>query len=291
MQLTELLTADRIVAPLRSTSLSGALDELTGQLETAGAVHDAAAVRDLLTDPAEEAVAMDGRTVLVHVRTAAVGELVLALGASPDGFLVDDGDRRSHVLVLVLAPPDAATLYLQTLSSLSRLLHDRDIAEAIAHAGSPQAILSLAGVAGVRIKPSLTVRDVMQRRVHTVGPDTPVRVVVDLLIRHGLRSLPVVGEKGDVLGIVGQRNIMAALLPHLPRAEDPEAALEPERVANRAVREIMSRSILCVSEDMGLREVANMMLNKDVDQVPVVRHGALTGLVTRDELVRKLFKR
>jgi CBS domain-containing protein len=55
------------------------------------------------------------------------------------------------------------------------------------------------------------------------------------------------------------------------------------------VRRIMTRSVLCVSEELGIREVANMMINKDVEEVPVVKAGALTGLVSRRDIVRKLF--
>jgi CBS domain-containing protein len=51
----------------------------------------------------------------------------------------------------------------------------------------------------------------------------------------------------------------------------------------------MTRSVLCVSEDLGVGEVANMMIHKDVEQVPVVRAGAITGIVSRGDIIRKLF--
>jgi CBS domain-containing protein len=57
------------------------------------------------------------------------------------------------------------------------------------------------------------------------------------------------------------------------------------------VRDIMTRSVLCISEDLGLEEAANMMINKDVEQFPVVAAGKLTGFLTRSDIIRKLFGR
>ena len=65
-----------------------------------------------------------------------------------------------------------------------------------------------------------------------------------------------------------------------------KAVSNPESLA---VREVMDRSVLCVSEDQTLADVANMMVNKDVDRFPVVREGALVGFLTRGDIVRRLF--
>jgi CBS domain-containing protein len=50
----------------------------------------------------------------------------------------------------------------------------------------------------------------------------------------------------------------------------------------------MTRQVLCVSPDQPVAEVASLMLNKDVDHVPVVKEGRLVGLLTRGDIVRKL---
>jgi CBS domain-containing protein len=54
------------------------------------------------------------------------------------------------------------------------------------------------------------------------------------------------------------------------------------------VRDVMTRQVLCVSPEQPLAEVASMMINKDVDRVPVVREGNLVGFLTRGDIVRKL---
>ena len=49
----------------------------------------------------------------------------------------------------------------------------------------------------------------------------------------------------------------------------------------------MTRQVLCVAPHQPLAEVASLMLNKDVERVPVVREGQLVGFLTRGDIVRK----
>jgi len=50
----------------------------------------------------------------------------------------------------------------------------------------------------------------------------------------------------------------------------------------------MTRAVLCVSEDQTLVDVASLMVNRDVEQLPVVREGELVGFVTREAVLRAL---
>jgi CBS domain-containing protein len=46
---------------------------------------------------------------------------------------------------------------------------------------------------------------------------------------------------------------------------------------------------MCISEDQTLAEVVSTMINKNVERLPVVQEGRLTGLLTRADVMRKLF--
>src|SRR5690606_23903149 len=90
------------------------------------------------------------------------------------------------------------------------------------------------------------------------------------------------------LGIASERDIMRAIIPQLPRGGEADSTTptSPTRVR---VRDLMTRSVLCVSEDLSLDEAANMMVNKDVDLFPVVSEGRLVGVITRRDIIRALF--
>jgi CBS domain-containing protein/mannitol/fructose-specific phosphotransferase system IIA component (Ntr-type) len=292
MQLIELLPREQIVVPLGAATLTDALTELLECLDRTGAVHDADAIlRGLHGQRARDIVAPVPDVVLPHYRSDVIERLLVALGTAPGGLdaRASGLDVRPRLVALILAPLDSPTLYLQTVSMLARLFRDPDVVERLVAAQSPDDVRQLAGLAGPRLQPKLTVRDIMAHDVETVAPNTPVREAVDLMVQKRMRALPVVGEKQEVLGIIGEWDLMKGLLPQIPRAgEEGGAVGVPESMR---VKDIMTRSVLCISADLGLEEAANMMINKDVEQFPVTSDGKLVGFVTRGDIIRKLFGR
>lgn len=117
---------------------------------------------------------------------------------------------------------------------------------------------------------------------YRVYPETPLAEVVDLMVRREVRALPVVGESFEVLGIITSGDALDQVLRDRP-AEGAGATRE-----DLAARDVMTRSVLCVSETQGLLDAAQMMVNRDVEQLPVVREGELIGLITRDGILRAL---
>jgi CBS domain-containing protein len=294
MTLRELLSPEHIVLPLEGESLRDALDQMLVRLEQRGLVRDASSIRRVLADTRmRDVVALGPDVVMPHFRTDAVADLTMAIGVAPSPIRVADAPGlEPRVVILILAPREAATLYLQTVSTITQTLEQEGVVERIAEADSAQAILDLPELAGARIQPRLTVRDIMSHRVWSVSPDQSAREAVDMMVRRRINALPVVGQKEEVLGIVTDRELMSGLLPQIPRAgDDVDSPRRAAALRDTRVRDIMSRSVLCIAEEMGLNEVATLMINKDVEQVPVVSEGRLVGVLTRSDIIRKLFGR
>lgn len=289
--LTEVLPREHIVVPLRATTLRDALDQLTATLEETGAVRDPEALHHAMeTQRVRDIVQIGARALLPHYRTEAVDNLAVALGITERPLVVDGGATNVRIVVMILAPSTAGTLYLQTIAALARLFHDDALTERLLRATSPEEVLEVADIAQLRIQPRLTVRDLMVHQAEHVSVDRTVREAVNLMVRKRVRALPVVNEQREVVGIVSEWDVMRALLPQIPRAGD-ESDESGQTQQPLRVRDVMTRSVLCVSEDMGLVEAANMMLNKDVEQFPVVSEGKFSGLLTRSDIIRKLFGR
>jgi len=296
MNLRDLLSPDRVVIPVEGASLREALGHMVERLAERGLIRDAAAVRRMLADTRiRDVVALGDRVVLPHFRTDAVADLTMAVGVAQAPIPAPEtgGALRPQVIVLVLAPREAATLYLQTVSTLTRTLEGHPgLIDRLVQAKDAQEVLDLPELRDARVQPRLVVRDIMSHNVWSVSPEQSAREAVDLMVRRRVAALPVVGEKGEVLGIVTDRELMSALLPQIPRAGDEaENAQKAAALRDHRIRDIMSRSVLCISEEMGLNEVATMMINKNVEQMPVVREGTLTGILTRTDIIRKLFGR
>jgi len=130
--------------------------------------------------------------------------------------------------------------------------------------------------------PNLLVEDALEAVDHRVRPDTPLSEVVDLMVRLAIGAVPVVGDGAEVLGIVTSGDALGQLM-HESSGVVSEDAL--------TARDVMTRSVMCVSEGQPLIEAAHMMLHRDVDQIPVARDGRLVGIVTRANVLRALHRR
>ena len=293
MKLLDLLPDEHVIIPLGAPDLRTAIQTLIRRLEETGTIDDADELRRRVRkQPLRDVLTVSDDAVVSHYRAAAASSLCLALGISPEPITSPGAgpDVAPRVVAVIVGPQETASLYLQTTSTLARLLRRPEVVDALVAQEDASAVLALPALEDVPIQPSLTVKDVMGHRIRSVGPDATVRQALALMLRYRVNSVPVVGENRGVLGLVTESDIMRALMPKIPRAGAEEDGTD-EEPGDRPVREIMARSVLCVSEDLGINEVASMMVNKDVEQIPVVSAGAITGLVSRADIIRKLFGR
>lgn len=128
------------------------------------------------------------------------------------------------------------------------------------------------------------VEDAFEAVQYRVYPETPLSEVVDLMIRRAVRAIPVVGERYEVLGIITTGDALGHVLRDTPGDEqEGDSGREP-----LTARDVMTRAVLCVSESQPLLDAARMMVNRKVEQLPVVRDGELVGLITRDAILGAL---
>lgn len=289
VRLADYLQPAHIAVPLNATTLKGALHEMVQRLSKSGAIRDASEIEELLDRPRSRDIVAIGRgVVLPHYRTEAVDTLIVSLGIAIQPLDVTDTGvaNAPRVVAMILAPPAAATLYLQTVAALAGFLSDADVAHSIANAKTANDVAR--HLEPVKIEPRLRVRDVMSREVTTTSPETPIRTVVDLMVERKTRAVVVVNENNQVIGILTEWDVMRAMLPHIPRVG--EEIIE-EEAEDETARDVMTRTVLCVDEEMGLPEAVNLMINKNAEQCPVVDDGQLVGMLFRSEIIRKLFAR
>ncbi|MCY7378749.1 MAG: CBS domain-containing protein [Gemmatimonadaceae bacterium] len=287
-----MLAPTRLVVPLEARTLQEAESLLLEPLAAAHGVLDVVKLRRRVAERrAEDAVAMGNRAFLLHYRTDAVGQLVVALGVAPDRICrqaSDEQEQCARIVIMIAAPPRHAARYLQVVGGFARLLRKPEVLEAVLAARDPDALAALDQFSEYRLPEQLAVRDVMSDHPLTVTPDVPLKDVARLLVRTGLGALPVVDEDQRVIGMVSEREVIRFLL-HVQAFTGPDARVaSPLALGIRTARDVMSRQVLCVAPEQPIAEVASLMSNKDVDRVPVVREGRLVGFLTRGDIVRKL---
>ncbi len=137
--------------------------------------------------------------------------------------------------------------------------------------------------------------DVMIREVVTVGPDTPVMHIAQLLLSHGISGVPVVDDEGTLVGLVSEGDLLRRVEIGTERRRGSwrafftgTATLAEEYVRSHGTvaRDIMTRDVVSVSRTTPLGEIADLMEQKHIKRVPVLEEGRLVGLVSRSNLLR-----
>lgn len=245
--------------------------------------------RNLAFGTQGEVVRLHDDVVLVLAVDDGVDEPVAALATTRARFEVtgegSEDVRSARVVVLFLLPGRLSAFRGQAAPVLGRWMRESDHAAQLVAASSPEEVRALPGLGELVLSTRLRVDSVSIAAPHRVGPDASMARVLDLMVRESLHALPVVGDADELLGIITAGDVLRHLLPSRRVDGEGAAALE---VQGRAAREVMTRSVLCVSEDQALTDAAVMMVNREVDELPVVREGALVGLLTKESVLRAL---
>jgi CBS domain-containing protein len=138
----------------------------------------------------------------------------------------------------------------------------------------------------------MNVEDIMTREVVTVPPGATLKQAAHLLVAHRISGLPVVDNHGHALGVVSEADVLPKEAGE-PPAPPPLAWLvgfdvevDRSKLEARLVGEAMSSPALTIEADQAVGRAARLMIEKDINRLPVVEGGELVGIVTRADLVR-----
>jgi CBS domain-containing protein len=141
-------------------------------------------------------------------------------------------------------------------------------------------------------------KEIMTTNIITVTSDASAQDIARMLLEHRISAVPVLNAQGEVVGMVSEgdltgRNEIRRLerrdwwLSMLAEGEQ----LAPEFVSNiqtqaRKAHEIMSSPVVVVSEDTEASEIAQLLTERNIKRVPVVKDKRIVGLVSRADLLR-----
>ena len=300
MKLQEVVDQQHVVVPLVAQTVKEATERLAERLVASGAAIEANRLNAVIRNAwPEDMVSVGEHAFLPHFRTEAVRKLATAMGVSTTPIRWEkDANRAARIVILIVAPPRETSTYLQVVGAIARLLSDPATVLAMLAAKSPEQLVQIGALQNVELPTHLAVRDLMTSHVISARPEQQLGDVARMMMEKDVRALPVVDEHGALVGMVTHRELLKYLIPdYLQRSKSGKfRALPANMMAGQGsvdprglpVKDVMSRAVLCLSEDQTLTDVANLMNNKDVDRFPVVREGIVVGFLTRADLIRRL---
>lgn len=145
LQLTELLTPERIRIPLLSTGKDEILAELVDVVARNVPVSDPAEVLRAVREREEVLSTGIGSGVAIpHGKTSAVADLTLVAGVQPSGIDFEALDGRPvSLFFLLVGPESAAGQHVKALSRISRLLRRDSFRVRLTEATTPEQFYSI----------------------------------------------------------------------------------------------------------------------------------------------------
>jgi len=111
----------------------------------------------------------------------------------------------------------------------------------------------------------MNAKDIMTRDIITVSPTMSVKSLAMTLIKNQISGAPVAGKNGKIVGVVSEADIVAK--------------------KGKDVKAIMSKTVISVSEETSVEDIARLMTTHAIKRLPVITDGAIVGIVSRADIV------
>ena len=145
-----------------------------------------------------------------------------------------------------------------------------------------------------------TAADIMTRDVVTITRDASVKELAQLLSARNISGAPVVDEKGALVGIVTESDlidqnkkvhiptVVSILDSYIFLESTSKMEQEMKKIAGSTVADIYSSDVVSIGEATPLDEIATIMSEKNVHTLPVVTAGRIVGIVGKKDIIRTI---
>ncbi len=138
---------------------------------------------------------------------------------------------------------------------------------------------------------ALSVEDIYTRDVITVSEDTNVGQVVNLLRKHGISRLPVLGDDDGLTGMVTRHDIVDVVVRDMNKTTRGDRSGEIERVLDMPVYDVMSSPVETAKLGDSVEDAVARMLENDFAGLVVTPEDDDThvaGILTKTDVLRAL---
>ena len=112
--------------------------------------------------------------------------------------------------------------------------------------------------------------------------DTPIIEAERLMQEHSIRHIPVVTEHHNLVGLLTRETMLQAI----PWSVASLSVLETQFILSKITAgKVMIRDVTTVTEDVAVEEAARIMVDQKIGCLPVLRAGALVGIITDIDLL------
>jgi CBS domain-containing protein len=126
----------------------------------------------------------------------------------------------------------------------------------------------------------MKVKDVMQKDVLSLSKGDFLDVAENIMTLGRIRHLPILDNKGLLVGLVTQRDLLRASVASVLGFSK---TAERDWLAAISVDQVMSKSVVSIGPESELADAVELMVRHKYGCLPVVAEGRLVGLLTETD--------
>jgi len=127
------------------------------------------------------------------------------------------------------------------------------------------------------------VADLMSKEVATLERNDRLSIADDVMKLGRVRHLPVLGEDGELVGIISQRDLLYGSLASILGYG---SVARGKLLSTILVKEAMTTDPLVVAPDTAIAEAARIMVDNKIGCLPVMKGDILVGILTESDFVQ-----
>jgi len=151
-----------------------------------------------------------------------------------------------------------------------------------------------------RSHPMLKARDVMEKKVISISPDTEITKAVEILLKNHINGVPVVDSTGTIQGLLCQSDlifqqkeipippIFVMLDGIIPLSSSKKFKDELQKISAITVEQAMIKNPVSASPDMPVSEIASLMVEKHFHTIPVIDNKKVVGIIGKEDVLKIL---
>jgi CBS domain-containing protein len=146
-------------------------------------------------------------------------------------------------------------------------------------------------------------KDVMSKKVISVKKETSIEELSKILLDNKISGVPVVDDDGALVGIATEADLIVKDADlHFPRYFNLLGSIiyleslekfkkNLRKYLGTKVEDIMTVKVVSAKQDTKINEIANLMINKKINRVPVVDdENKVIGIITRADIVESMIE-
>ncbi len=133
----------------------------------------------------------------------------------------------------------------------------------------------------------MLVKDLMTTSISCVKEDASLTQIAKQMKQEDVGLIPVCNDKGEVLGVVTDRDLVLRALAREIGDHAGESKKTGAGSTGLQARHIMSTNIVCASPDMNTHHAALLLAKYQVRRLPVTQSGKLVGMLSMADIARK----